>query len=148
MNMNEQRELDWDDEVSRESDFIILPEGDYDFVVESYERGRHNGSDKLPPCNKAIVTLAIDAPEGHVTIKHNLFLHQNTETMLSEFFLSIGLKKKGVPFRMNWTLVPGSKGRLKLGIRTYKNSDGEDRTINTVKRFYPSEGPRYKAGDF
>ena len=43
-----ERELDWNDEIEKDSDFTLLPEGDYDFTVESFERGRHPGSDKLP----------------------------------------------------------------------------------------------------
>ena len=49
------RELDWDDSIEKDSDYVLLPEGDYEFVVESVERARHPGSDKIPPCNKAIV---------------------------------------------------------------------------------------------
>lgn len=143
-----ERELGWDDTIQKEStDFITLPEGDYDFVVESFDRGRHNGSDKLPPCNKAILKLHISAPQGEVTVVHNLFLHTITEGMLSAFFECIGQKKKGEPLRMNWQAVPGAKGRLKLGIRSYQK-DGENRTINEVKRFYPYEGPKYQAGSF
>lgn len=56
-----ERELGWDDEISRESDFTIIPEGDYDFTVTGFERGRYDGSEKLPPCNMAIVTLAVTA---------------------------------------------------------------------------------------
>lgn len=143
-----ERELGWDDTIQKESpEFITLPDGDYDFVVESFDRGRHNGSDKLPPCNKAILKLHINAPQGEVTVVHNLFLHTITEGMLSAFFECIGQKKKGEPLRMNWQAVPGAKGRLKLGIRSYQK-DGENRTINEVKRFYPYEGPKYQAGSF
>ena len=54
------RELEWDDSIEKDSDYVILPEGDYEFVVESVERARHPGSEKLPSCNKAIVKLRID----------------------------------------------------------------------------------------
>ena len=146
--MNEGRELGWDDSIQKDpSEFITLPEGDYDFTVESFDRGRHNGSDKLPPCNKAILKIRITAPEGDVIITHNLFLHTITEGMLSAFFESIGQKKKGETIRMNWGAVPGAKGRLKLGIRHYQK-EGENRTINEIKKFYPKEAPKYKAGSF
>ena len=90
-----ERELGWDDEIEKDgSDYVLLPEGDYDFTVESFERGRHNGSEKLPPCNKAMLKLRIDATEGTALINHNLFLHTKTEGMLSAFFTAIGQKKK------------------------------------------------------
>ena len=150
MNM-EERELQWDDTIEKDSaEFVLLPEGDYNFTVESFERGRHNGSEKLPPCNKAILKLRIDAPEGTAYINHNLFLHSRTEGMLSAFFSCIGLKKKGEPLKMNWNMVPGASGKVKLGIRKYKpeNSD-EERQYNEIKKFYPKEdGPAYKAGEF
>ena len=104
------RELEWDDSIEKDSDYVILPEGDYEFVVESVERARHPGSDKLPPCNKAIVKLRIDSEYGTAVINHNLFLHTNTEGMLSAFFTGIGQKKKGEKLKMNWDSVTGSTG--------------------------------------
>jgi hypothetical protein len=153
MNGNE-KELQWDDVIERDaSEFVLLQEGDYDFTVESFDRARHNGSEKLPPCNKAVLKLRIDSDQGTAYINHNLFLHTITEGMLSAFFACIGQKKKGEPLRMDWGRVPGSTGRAKVGIHTYKNKDGEDRRSNEIKRFYPKEGagqaaPTYKAGEF
>lgn len=146
---NTGRELGWDDTIEKDaSEFITLPEGDYDFMVESFDRARHNGSDKLPACNKAILKIRIDDPAGTVIITHNLFLHTITEGMLSAFFASIGQKKKGEQLRMNWAMVPGSRGRLKLGIHKYQK-DGEERTINEIKRFYPKENsPAFTPGKF
>ncbi len=146
----EEKELQWDDTITKDaSDFVLLPEGDYNFTVESFERGRHGGSEKLPPCNKAVLTLRIEAAEGTARITHNLFLHSKTEGMLSAFFSCIGQKKKGEPLKMNWGMVPGSSGRCKIGIHSYQNKDGEDRKSNDVKRFYPKEeGPAFKAGEF
>ncbi|MCI9141109.1 MAG: DUF669 domain-containing protein [Lachnospiraceae bacterium] len=149
-----EKELQWDDVIEKDaSEFVLLQEGDYDFTVESFERARHNGSEKLPPCNKAVLKLRIDSEQGTAYINHNLFLHTITEGMLSAFFSSIGQKKKGEPLRMDWGRVPGSTGRAKVGIHTYKNRDGEERRSNDIKRFYPKEGagqaaPTYKAGEF
>ena len=50
-------ELGWDDEIQNEGGYEVLPEGDYTFRVEKFERARHAGSEKIPPCNKAILTL-------------------------------------------------------------------------------------------
>ncbi len=148
-NEDNERELDWNDTIEKDSsDFITLPEGDYDFMVESFDRARHNGSDNLPPCNKAILKIRIDDPAGTVIVTHNLFLHTKVEGLISAFFSSIGQKKKGDQLRMNWALVPGARGRLKLGIRKYQK-DGEDRTINEIKKFYPKEvTPSFTPGKF
>ena len=32
------RELDWNEEISKASEFILLPDGDYNFTVVSFER--------------------------------------------------------------------------------------------------------------
>ena len=144
-----ERELGWDDEIEKDgSDFILLPEGDYDFNVESFERGRHNGSEKLPPCNKAILKLRIETPEGTALINHNLFLHTRTEGMISAFFTSIGQKKKGEKVKMNWNAVIGEKGRFKVGIHEWTGNDGEKRQGNNIKKFYPFEGKKFEAGKF
>lgn len=147
-----ERELGWEDEIEKEgAEYVLLPEGEYDFVVERFERGRHNGSDKLPPCNKAILHLRIDAPEGTAFISYNLFLHTKTEGLLSRFFVSIGQKKHGEKIRMNWSAVTGAKGRCKVGIRTYVKNDGSEGKVNEIKQFLePSEktAPKFTAGAF
>ena len=47
------RELGWDDEVDKGADYVLLPEGEYDFTIESFEGGRFGGSDKAPGCGRA-----------------------------------------------------------------------------------------------
>ena len=144
-----ERAFGWDDEIEKDSsDFILLPEGDYDFTVESFERGRHNGSEKLPPCNKAILKLRIETSEGAALVNHNLFLHTKTEGMISAFFTAIGQKKKGEKIKMNWNAVIGAKGRCKIGIHEWTGDDGEKRQGNQVKKFYPFEEKQFKAGVF
>jgi hypothetical protein len=144
----EERELGWDDQIENDGpDFTLLPAGDYDFVVTEFERQRHNGSEKLPPCNKAVVSLKFETPEGSTTIKHNLFLHTKTEGMLCAFFTGIGQRKKGEKLNMNWNAVVGSTGRAKVSVRTYKNKDGEERTINDIKKIYePDENKPASVG--
>lgn len=146
-----ERELGWDDEISRESDFTIIPEGDYDFTVTGFERGRYDGSEKLPPCNMAIVTLAVTLPDGSTAnLRHRLFLHTRCEGLLSAFFTGIGLKRKGEPLRMNWNAVPGARGRCKITVRSWKGKNGEDMQSNDIKKFYdpydsaPQAQPQYQ----
>src|SRR5690625_4007533 len=90
-------ELGWDDEIEESGpNFTLLPEGDYNFTVEKFERGRHAGSANLPACNMAILTLKIDGREhGETTVINRLFLHSKTEGFLSNFFEAIGQKQEG-----------------------------------------------------
>lgn len=144
--MMEEREFGWDDEIENDSEFQLLPEGDYDFEVTSFERGRHQGSEKLPPCNKAIITLKISGEGGSGTITHNLFLHKKTEGLLCAFFTAIGQRKRGEKHRMDWNAVVGAKGKCQIGIHEYRsNSTGEMRKSNQIKRFYePDESTASK----
>jgi len=146
-------EFGWDDTIEKDGlEFVTLPEGDYDFEVIEFERERYTPGpeSKLPACNKAVVHLRIEGPEGAAVIKHNLYLHSITEGMLSAFFTAIGQKKKGERMQMNWNAVVGSKGRAKIGIHKWTGNDGEPRTSNEVKKFYEYEAPvkNYQAGRF
>lgn len=133
----EERELGWDDQIEHDSpDWVLLPAGDYDFEVTAFERQRHNGSEKLPPCNKAVVTLKFKSDEGVTTIDHNLFLHTKTEGMLCDFFAGIGQRKKGEKLTMNWNSVVGSKGRAKLKIENWTDKNGDPKQSNKVQKFY------------
>lgn len=126
---------DWDSEIENDGQYTLLPEGDYDFTVESFERARHNGSDKMPPCNKAIVKLRVEAPEGAATITENLFLHSKTEWKLCSFFTSIGQRKSGDKYRMDWSLVPGAHGRAHVYVDTYTGNNGDQRQSNKIRKF-------------
>lgn len=133
------RALSWDDEIEQESEFTLLPEGDYDFVVESFERGRFDGSEKMPPCPMAILNLRVTGKEGATTIQHRLFLHTKSEWALSAFFKSIGMKHTGEKVRMDWNKVTGAHGRCHVTVRTYVGNDGSDRQANQVRRFLEPE---------
>lgn len=139
--MDNERSFEWDDQIQNDgAEFTLLPEGDYNFEVKKFERGRHNGSDKLPACNKAILTIGLSAENGDTTtVEHNLFLHSKTEGMLSSFFASIGQKKKGEPLKMNWPSVTGSTGRCKVVIEEWEGRSGEKMQSNRIKKFYPRE---------
>ncbi len=149
-----ERELDWDDEISKESEFTLLPEGDYKFTVVGFSRGRHNGSAKLPACNKAELELKVDDGKGNTgTILHNLFLHTKTEGMISAFLIAIGQKKHGEPTRPNWNTMVGAQGRCKVGVHEWVNDKCETMKSNQIKKFYDYEAPaasapKFQAGKF
>lgn len=136
------RELGWEDTIENEGpDFEVLPEGDYIFTVKKFERGRHKGSEKIPPCNKAVLTLEISSGKNTTEITHNLFLHQNVEGLLCAFFTAIGQRQKGEKLQMNWSEVIGSKGKAKVFIDKW-TYNGQEYSANKIKRFYePTETP-------
>ena len=141
-NLNMGREFNWDDVIEHDSEgFELLPEGDYDFTVTGFERARHNGSAKVPACNKAVIKIEVRSADGkRGVITHNLLLHSNCEGLLCAFFTGIGQRRHGEKLQMNWSKVVGSRGRCKVGVRSYTNVQGEVRQSNEIKRFYdPAE---------
>ena len=131
-------ELGWDAEIENEgSEFVVVEPGDYDFTVINFERGRFQGSTKMPPCNQAKLTIRLDVPEGTCEIKHNLFLHSKTEWKLCEFFTAIGQRQSGQRVAMNWNAVVGSRGRCKVSKRSFvSNKDGKTLWANDIDKFY------------
>ncbi len=132
-----EREFSWDDEIEKDGgEYPLLPEGDYNFTVKSFQRGRHSGSKKLPPCNKAELTITIWGENESVDVKHNLFLHSKVEGMLSAFFTAIGQKKHGEKLKMNWNAVVGATGKCHVYVDKYTGKNGVEYTSNKIKKFY------------
>lgn len=128
-------ELGWDGEIENDSpENVLLPEGEYNFVVERFERGRYEGGDKLPACNKATVFFKFSGPQGECVVRKDFFLHSKCEGILCAFFTCIGQRQHGQRIQMNWSAVPGASGRAKIGTRTYNGN-----TYNEIKRFIEPE---------
>lgn len=125
------REYSWDDEIQSEDAFTLLDAGDYEFEIVKFERARHEGSEKIPPCNKAVVTFKV----GGTALTENFLLCSTLEWKLSQLFLSVGLKRHGEPLRMNWQALPGKRGVCKVIVHKYMK-DGSEREINRIDKLY------------
>ena len=129
--------MDWNDTLENDGqDFVILEEGDYNFTVTGFERGRFPGGPKVPACNKAALTLQVQTDEGVAVIRTDLLLYRSLEWRISAFFRCIGQKKHGERLVMDWNRVVGSQGRAHFKPRTYTDRDGNERQANDVDRFY------------
>ena len=129
--------LDWDDAIESDGqEFVILEEGDYNFTVTDFERGRFPGGTKIPPCNKAALTLQVKTPDGVAICRTDLLLYKTMEWKLSAFFRCIGQKKHGERLVMDWNRVIGSRGRAHFKPRAYTDRDGNERQANDLDRFY------------
>ena len=51
----EDRELDWDDEIENTQSFTDIPDGEYNFVVDHFERAKVGGDGKYAGKNMAVV---------------------------------------------------------------------------------------------
>lgn len=135
--------MGWEDTIENDSEFVVLPEGTYDFEILSFERKRFEGSNKMSACPKAELSIRLTSNEGSTTVRENLLLNRKMEWKLCQFFTSIGLRKHGEPLRMNWNQVTGRKGKCKVIVDDYTNNKGEDREINRIDKFLePSETPQ------
>lgn len=119
--------MDWNSYIEQESQYVVLPEGDYNFTVSLFEKGQHEGSAKIPPCPKACLELTFTAPGlGKATVKDFLLLHENVEWKLCAFFRSIGQKQHGKGITMDWSKVQGAHGRAHVIV----NEQGYNRVGN------------------
>lgn len=115
--------LSWDGVITDDAQtFITLAPGEYEFTVTNFERAYFDGSEKLPPCPEAVLTLKIETSEGVANVRDRLKLVSKLQWLLSSFFTSIGQKKRGEPLKMDWTKVVGSKGIVRIKNREYNNN--------------------------
>lgn len=142
--------MSWDDTIENDGEFLLLPEGDYDFTVTNFERKRFEGSAKMSACPQASLTIKLYSKSnpsiGSTTVNHNLFLNRKCEGILCAFFTAIGDRKHGEQLRPNWNEVKGKSGRCKVGVRQWTGRDGETKKSNEIVRFYepvntPSPAP-------
>ena len=138
---NKGEAMGWDDIIEDEGgEFVIIPAGDYMFTVESFQRKRFGGSERMCACNQIALKLRIDCPEG-VVIEDNLFLNRKVEWKVSQFLKAIGWKKPGEPVRPNWDALPGTRGRCKVKVDKWKGRDGNEMESNKIDKYYPAENP-------
>lgn len=141
--------MGWEDTIENDNEFIVLPEGDYDFKIIDFERKRFEGSTKMSACPKAEVSIKLynknDPSSNSTTIKENLLLNRRMEWKLCQFFTALGLRKHGEPLKMNWNAIKGKKGRCKVIINKYVTDKGEEKENNRIDKFYePDETPTRK----
>ena len=130
-------EMDWNDAIESDGqEFVVLEEGDYNFEVTGFERGRFPGGQKIPACNKAALTLQVKTENGVAICRTDLLLYRSLEWRLSAFFRCIGQKRPGERLVMDWNTVIGSRGRAHFKPRPYTDRDDNDRVANEVDRFY------------
>lgn len=122
--------MGWDDEVEAKQ-YILLPEGEYEFKIKQFQREQFNGSEKMPPCNVANITFEIFYQGERVFIDKKLFLVDTYKGQLFDFFKSIGSQATADGrIRMNWQMVPGATGRCIVNHREYKGNK-----YNQIKAF-------------
>lgn len=97
---SEYEELDLNGSIEQESQFVDIPVGDYEGIIDHYELGtcdwdneNYNGKKMLT------IYINVDAGGQEVQLRDNIVLVKNMEWKLSQFFLGTGQKKKGEPLQ-------------------------------------------------
>lgn len=140
-------EIGWDGEIEKDGGFTELPEGDYDFSIDHYERSRENATDKDPACNAAIVHFNILCADGSaVSVRDTFKLLKKYEWKLSALFRSVGLKKEGEKIRLDWDALPGLTGRCH--IKPTAGKKNPDMKFNNISKLYPKEPKQFTPGNF
>lgn len=145
---NTPHELGWDDEITNDSSYVLLEEGDYQFTVTAFERARFPGSAKTPPCGKAVFTLAVETPGGTAFVQYEIIMWSTFDWKRAEFFRAIGQKKRGEPLRPRWNETVGSRGRGHFKPRTFTKKDGTEGRANGVEKLYDYDPAAMTAGDW
>lgn len=148
MTTEEMKVFDWEDEIEKDEQFVTLEEGDYLFKVKNFERGLQDKTEKLPQCNKAVMTLGIYAKDDTAfaseltTITENFPMCSAMEWKIGTFFNSTGLKKHGEKVKMNWPAAIGRTGSCRIKKVPGKQ---EGTYFNNVGKYY--DFVETKAGD-
>lgn len=133
----------WDDEVN-ESEFEIIPDGDYVFTVSRWEKAYwepKSKDSKIGACQQANIEFEIkwtneNGQEKTNKVVHKLKLWRSLDFLIYQFFESIGLRKKGDGSkRVPWDQIVGKTGICAIGHHT--DSKGND--YNDILRCYAPE---------
>ena len=131
-------ELDWDSSIEQdEQQYTLVPEGDYDFVVDHIERTYvGNESEKYAGAKMATVYMNVQVPgQEAVSIRENFILHSNFAWKIGSLLVSVGLKRKGEAISGNyWSKLPGTRGRCKVEQNASKKNP--DQKYNNISAFY------------
>lgn len=131
-------ELDWDSTIDQDAqEYVTLPEGDYDFIVDHFERATvSSSSEKYGGMKMAEVYFRIQVPGAdEVQVKENFILHSNFAWKIGALLVCTGLKEKGKEVQGNyWSRLPGTRGRCHLTQNASKQNP--ERKFNNIQKFY------------
>ena len=140
--MAEAKFLNWDSEISQDApEKIILPEGDYPFMVQEFEKGIYDGnSEKIGKgCPMATLKIVVRSPQGNSFVTDRLYLTQNMEWKLSSFFRCIGQKSHGKSYKMDWNSIIGAEGLCHVKVESWIGNDGQPKQGNKIDRYLECE---------
>lgn len=159
--MSNYMSMDLDEKVKDDSsfDFVLLEPGVYGFEVVKVENEYYNGSDKVPPCPKVVLSLRVATPDGGSTTVRDSILcycegrdaegnaYGGNVWRISSFFRAIGSKRHGESAETNWSsdFLVGKTGKARIRNRTYtatrSANAGKEMKSNEVESYLDYDGP-------
>lgn len=135
--MSNPQVMGWNDTLNMDENedqqYIKLEPGKYVFVVKEFHRTEYKGSAKIPACPCAEMVLAIGTVKGTATAKINFPLCSTVAWKIAAFFRSIGMKKRGEDFVMDFPGAVGKSGIAEFYARPW--SSDPTKFSNDVKAF-------------
>lgn len=124
--------LSWNSTIDDGTEYVLFDDGTYDFKVLDFVRSR-----SLRDSNLLIAEIKLEVTDGYrsKTITERFALKESVKWKIAQFFRSIGMKKHGQDFVMNWESSVGRDGLCKLKQEKYVDGKGIERTSNKVEEF-------------
>lgn len=154
---DETRAMEWDeDATATTNEFTVLEPGTYTFRVEDFARAEYNGSDKIPACHEADVTISCANPEGaQAKLTVRFFMVTSMQWKMTQFFRACGAlapdSPDGTSFKPGQLFKEsvGMIGRCVVSKRRFTGKDGKEREANDVKEFVaPKAAPASSASRY
>lgn len=109
--------LDLNGSIEKESQFVDIPEGEYDGVIDHVENDLCQWNNDYNGNPMISVYVNIQTMEGEGQLRDNIVLNSDFEWKLSQLFLGTGQKKKGQPLPNLGRAIqelPGMRVRVKI----------------------------------
>ena len=127
--------LGMDDQIAQESQYIDVPEGEYDGRIDHVESSVCQWANEYNGNPMRIVFVNIVLPGGsEAQVSDQFVLNSDFEWKLSQLFLGTGQKKKGEPLpNLGRALgeLPGQTCRIKVK-KTQGKGDKADKTYTNI----------------
>ena len=146
---SEYDELDLNGSIEQESQFVDIPVGDYDGIIDHYEidvctwdNQNYNGKKMLT------VYINLDVNGQEVQVRDNIVLVKNMEWKLSQFFIGTGQKKKGEPLQNLGRAIqemPGLRVRISY-VEDQKRRRQDGTPYKSIGRYYEKTSAAAPAG--
>ena len=128
--------LDLDGSISKESQFVDVPEGEYNARIDHVENAVCEWSNEYNGNPMRVVYVNVYLPNNEeAQLRENFLLNSDFEWKLSQLFLSTGQKKKGEPLpNLGRALneLAGQSCRIKVKKNKGKG-DNADKTYSNIE---------------